>query len=229
MKEYHKINSIFKRDLKGKFILNDWADPAFEFLQNNLWVFTEKVDGTNVRIHWDTQKVTIGGRTDAAQMPLFLVSRLQELFTPEKFAEFTCPVTLYGEGYGAKIQKGGGNYIPDGVDFTLFDILISEWWLQREDIGGIGAKMGLKVVPIIGEGTIADAMKRCQDGFHSQWGAFTAEGIVLRPKTELKTRRGDRIITKIKNRDFKEPPWTFYGMRSSRRNREGSRFGGGAW
>lgn len=204
MLEYHKINSIFKRDLKGKFILNDWADPAFEYLKNNEWVFTEKVDGTNVRIGWDheTKKVTIGGRTDAAQMPLFLVDRLQTLFLPEKFSEFDCPVTLYGEGYGAKIQKGGGNYIPDGVDFVLFDILIGQWWLERENIEGIAAKMGLRVVPIIGSGTIQDAMKMCQDGFNSTWGPFISEGIVLRPKTELKTRRGDRIITKIKNRDF---------------------------
>lgn len=123
MKEYHKINSIFKRDLKGKFITGDWADPAFGYLKDNSWVFTEKVDGTNVRIGWDneTKRVTIGGRTDAAQMPLFLVHRLQELFTPEKFVEFTCPVILYGEGYGAKIQKGCGNYMADRTDFVLFE------------------------------------------------------------------------------------------------------------
>lgn len=205
MKEYHKINSIFKRDLKGNFIMNDWADPVFGYLKDNPWVFTEKVDGTNVRVHWDSdaKKVTIGGRTDAAQMPLFLLERLNELFTPEKFAEFTCPVTLYGEGYGAKIQKGGGNYIASGTDFVLFDILIGHWWLERGNVEGIGAKMGLHVVPIIGEGTIDDAMRLCQDGFNSQWGPFVAEGIVLRPKVELKTRSGDRIITKIKNRDFK--------------------------
>jgi hypothetical protein len=39
-------------------------------------------------------------------------------------------------------------------------------------------------------------------GFNSQWGNFLAEGIVARPKTELKTRRDDRIITKVKQRDF---------------------------
>ena len=30
-----------------------------------------------------------------------------------------------------------------------------------------------------------------------------AEGLVLRPKIELQTRRGKRIITKIKHSDFK--------------------------
>jgi hypothetical protein len=43
-----------------------------------------------------------------------------------------------------------------------------------------------------------------QNGFTSQWGDFAAEGIVARPKIELKTRGGKRIITKIKHKDFKK-------------------------
>jgi len=39
-------------------------------------------------------------------------------------------------------------------------------------------------------------------GFKSQWGDFIAEGIVARPKTEMRTRRGERIITKVKYIDF---------------------------
>lgn len=31
------------------------------------------------------------------------------------------PVTVFGEGYGVKIQKGG-NYISDDVNFILFDV-----------------------------------------------------------------------------------------------------------
>lgn len=207
MKEYHKIDSIFKRDLKGKFVLNDWADDAFGYLQNNQWAFTEKVDGTNVRVHWDYEikKVIFGGRTDAAQMPVFLIERLNELFPVEKFLTLypDCSMTLYGEGYGAKIQKGGGNYLPDRQDFVLFDVLIMEYWLERQNIEDIAVKLDLNVVPILKDGTIPEAMKMCQNGFMSTWGNFTAEGIVLRPKTELKTRMGRRIITKIKNRDFK--------------------------
>ena len=207
MNEYTKINSIFRRDLKGKFMLNDWADPAFEYLKDNVWTFTEKVDGTNVRVGWDkdTKKVVFGGRTDAAQMPVFLIERLNDLFPIEKFLSLypDCSMTLYGEGYGAKIKKGGGNYIADKQDFVLFDVLIADFWLERNNVRDIADKLGLRTVPIVGEGTIGKAMEMCKQGFHSQWGAFTAEGIVLRPKTELRTRAGHRIITKIKNRDFK--------------------------
>lgn len=110
-------------------------------------------------------------------------------------------VCLYGEGYGAKIQKGGGNYCPD-QDFVLFDIKIGEWWLLRLDVEDIAQKLSLDVVPVIGSGTLYEMVEIVKEGFNSQWGDFLAEGIVARPSVELKTRRGDRLITKVKCKDF---------------------------
>lgn len=210
MREYHKIQTIFKRnEANHKIIEGDYSMPEFEYLKDNQWVFTEKVDGTNVRVMWDGKSVVFGGKTDDAQMPVFLLYKLQELFEgtakkqlfKEKFGE-EGGVCLYGEGYGAKIQKGGGNYISDGVSFVLFDVKIGDWWLKREDIEDIANYFGIKIVPIIGEGTLSEAVEKTRQGFNSQWGDFIAEGIVLRPKTELKNRKGERIITKIKHKDF---------------------------
>lgn len=214
MKEYHKIQTVFKRDDTTKHILEgQFSLPEFEYLKDNTWVFTEKVDGTNIRVMWDGSFVTFGGKTDDAQMPVFLLYKLQELFEgTQKRALFqeifggdepgSASVCLYGEGYGAKIQKAGTDYIPDGVDFVLFDVKIGDWWLERQNVEDIASKFGIRIVPIIGEGTLQDAVDRTRSGLKSIWGDFTAEGIVARPKTELKTRRGDRIITKIKHRDF---------------------------
>ena len=218
MNQYHKIQTIFKRDEKTKRIIKDnYSMPEFEFLKDNQWVFTEKVDGTNIRVMWNGEDVCFGGKSDDAQMPILLLYKLQELFEgtfkkqifEEVFgkaklgdAEFPLKVCLYGEGYGAKIQKGGGNYIPDGVSFVLFDVLINNLWLERVNVEDIASKFGLKVVPIIGEGTLTEAVEKTNQGFNSQWGDFLAEGIVARPKIELKSRRGDRVITKIKHRDF---------------------------
>ena len=212
MKQYHKIQTIFKRDMtnNGKMIIGNFSLPEIEYLKDNQWVFTEKIDGTNIRVMWDGKNVTFGGKTDNAQMPVFLLYKLQELFegTAKKklfkeFFDYENPqVCLYGEGYGAKIQKGGGNYIKDGVDFILFDVKIGDWWLQRKDIEEIAEKFNIKVVPIIGEGTIDDMIEKVKSGFDSQWGNFKAEGIVAKPKIELKSRRGDRIVTKLKYRDF---------------------------
>jgi len=112
---------------------------------------------------------------------------------------------LYGEGYGPKIQKGGGNYRQD-QDFVLFDIKIGDWWLQRTDVEDIARKLNIDIVPIIGIGTLPDMVQKVRNGFNSAWSTtkltFKAEGIVARPEVELKTRSGHRVITKIKHKDF---------------------------
>lgn len=201
--EYHKIQTMFKRDEKSKRIIEgDWTLPEFEYLAGNQWDFTEKVDGTNIRIIWDGEAVAFGGRTDKAQIPAPLVAALIEMFPAEKLkAQFDGPVVLYGEGYGAKIQKGGGNYRAD-QSFVLFDVRVGGWWLQRLDVHDVGYRLEVEVVPSIARGTLANAIKMVRDGLRSQWGAFDAEGIVARPVIELVARSGHRIITKIKTRDF---------------------------
>jgi len=203
MREYHKIHSIFKREQKtNQFIFGDWARPEFGYLANNLWVFTEKVDGTNIRVHWDGATRIFGGRTESAQIPATLIKRLEELFPVEKFKDLP-PLMLCGEGYGAKIQSGG-NY-KQTQDFVLFDVLVDKWWLERENVVDIASKLGLDVVPIVGEGTIQEAIDFVRNGFNSTWGSFIAEGLVIRPKVELFARDGSRVITKIKHKDFKMP------------------------
>lgn len=211
MKEYHKIQTVFKRDPDNNhktLLEGDYSLPEFEYLQNNIWVFTEKVDGTNIRVMYDGKEIAFGGKTDNAQIPAFLVKKLQESFLPqahkftEKFGEEPTQVCLYGEGYGAKIQKGGGNYRPD-QDFVLFDVKIGDWWLKREDVEDIAKFFGLEIVPIIGEGTLVEMVEQTRKGFNSIWGNFLAEGIVARPKVELITRGGARLITKIKHKDFR--------------------------
>lgn len=207
MKQYHKIQTIFKRDPETKFktlLIGEYSLPEFLFLANNTWIFTEKVDGTNIRVMFDsTNGIQFRGKTDNAQLPTPLVKRLEERFFPQLEilkTNFPDGVCLYGEGYGPKIQKGG-KYRND-QDFVLFDIKIGDWWLQIDDVEDIGRTLNLDVVPIIGKGTLDDAITKTIAGFNSQWGDFLAEGIVARPATELKTRNGERIITKIKHRDF---------------------------
>lgn len=210
MIEYHKIQSVYLRDPANRhktFLEGQWSLPEFGYLANNDWHWTEKVDGTNVRVHWNGEKVTFGGRTADAQMPLYLLHRLEELFPMVKFhAHFPAieyqDVMLYGEGYGAKIQKGGGNYKPDGVDFVLFDVQIGGVYLERQNVEDISTKLGLRSVPILGHGSLLDAISMTRAGFDSTWGPFKAEGLVMRPAVELVTRRGHRIITKVKHKDF---------------------------
>lgn len=207
VKEYHKIQTVFSRDPSANYktiLIGEFAEQEFSYLADNEWVFTEKVDGTNIRIMIGEDAIRFGGKTDNASIPAFLVARLQILFGDrharlrEMFQSGAC---LYGEGYGARIQKGGGNYRPD-QDFVLFDVKVGDFWLQRGDIEDVAATLGIDVVPIIGRGTLRQMVEMAETGFQSRWGDFPAEGIVARPAVELMTRAGKRIITKIKHRDF---------------------------
>lgn len=205
MREYHKIQTIYKRERQKpcRIIEGAYSTPEIEYLASSMWEFTEKVDGTNIRVMWDGVSVRFGGKTDAAQIPATLIDVLTKMFLAEKMRDvFNGPACLYGEGYGAKIQKGGGNYKAEGQDFVLFDVLCGDWWLERDNVIDVATKCGVRVVPVIGRGTLADAVRLARDGFHSKWGTFNAEGIVARPTVTLFNRKGERIITKIKHRDF---------------------------
>lgn len=216
--KYHKIQSIFKRDPKTKRFTNEFTCPEFELLRNIPWDWSEKVDGTNIRItlapmeDGGSQRL-IGGRTDRAQIPAHLFARLEELFPIDKLLEhFDAPqveeqtVILFGEGIGPKIQNVGSRYRKETPDFILFDVRVGCWWLKREDVFAVAESLGIEAAPNInGTGTLDDAIDFVKDGFLSAVSEdkeLWAEGLILRPKHELFTRSGERLITKVKTKDF---------------------------
>jgi hypothetical protein len=207
MKEYHKIQTVYLRDPATKYktlLEGQFTKPEFEYLKNNMWVFTEKVDGTNIRVQWDGEQVAFAGKTDNADMPKFLLERLVEMFPAGRFtANELPPLCLYGEGYGAKIQKGGGNYIADGVSFILFDVWVDGVWLERYNVEDVAEKLMVKIVPIVGEGTLIEGIEMVRNGYDSKLRKTPPEGLIMRPKVELVNRRGERVITKVKMKDFK--------------------------
>lgn len=211
MVEYHKIETPFMRDVEGTKKLMDgkYRNECVEFLADKEWVCTEKIDGTNIGVVWDGHKVSYQGRTERASIPAFLMNKLIDLFgdheTEELFEQKfgDMKVILFGEGYGPKIQKCGCNYRSD-VSFILFDVYIPEQdlWLERESVENIAKTFWIDVVPIVMEGTIEEAINFVKTKPKSTFGNADMEGLVCRPKIELKDRRGNRIITKIKVVDF---------------------------
>lgn len=120
------------------------------------------------------------------------VSKIPELYT------------IYGEGYGMKIQKGG-NYIPNGVGFIVFDVKVNNLYLLRSTRDEIANKLGAPIVPYMGQFTIDEAIEFVRKGFKSTIAAnkdYDAEGLVLTTPIGLKDRNGARIIFKIKTCDF---------------------------
>lgn len=211
MKEYHKIQTVFLRNPDDNFrtlLEGVWSKEEFETLQHINWVCTEKIDGTNIRVMWNGNSVSFAGKTDKAQIPAHLLTTLESIFTNDKMQEVfkdTDNVCLYGEGYGNKIQKGG-NYLPDSTNFILFDIRIGNWWLTRESIQEIANKLIIDIVPIIGTLTLNNAINYVKEGFTSTIAhnkEYMAEGLIMKPEIELFNRKGERVITKLKHKDFK--------------------------
>lgn len=219
---YQKINTLFKRDEKKVIIPSQFTCEEFYELKDLKWECTEKIDGTNIHvdIEYSTERglwFSFQGRTDNAVIPSHLLKKLHEIFTEDvimsafnqQFASVgedeTLRMSIYGEGYGMKIQKGGGNYIPNDVGFILFDVKVGQWWLGRENLEDIASKLNVPIVPLIGYMTLQEAIEFVSKGFNSivsQTKNHKAEGSVLKTRNGLLFRNGQRIITKIKTCDF---------------------------
>jgi len=209
MIQYHKIQTVYLRDPETNFktlLEGQWAKPEFEWLAENQWQATEKVDGTNIRIMWDGSQVTFNGKSDNAQIHGDLVKYLYKNFTNEKMAlQFgvePTQVCCYGEGYGAGIQSGG--YYQMAKQFILFDVKIGDVWLERPNVEDVAHGLDSAIVPIVFSGTLPECVKYVKDGYNSfiAQTEHLAEGFVMRPMTELFNRRGERVITKLKYTDF---------------------------
>lgn len=215
MADYQKINTLFKRDEKSKnIIIGDYTFDYFKTLENTLWECTEKIDGTNIHIDIDWRSendwsISYHGRTEKADIPKHLLAKLKSMFdnfNPNNVFDFKEPITIqiFGEGYGMKIQKGC-NYIANDVDFILFDIRVGKWWLKRASLEESANKMGIKIVPLIGYMNLLDAIEFVKVGYKSTIAEnkdYDAEGLVLKTQDGLLDRSGNRIITKLKTRDF---------------------------
>ncbi len=212
MKEYQKIETVFARDIDGtkKLIEGKYRNSIVKYLKNNQWIFTEKVDGTNIRVLWNGHNFEFYGRTDKAQIPADLVNKLQSIFCNDKMEQIfeqlfnDTEVMIIGEGYGRKIQKVGSAYNPEGVDFIVFDIMINDMYLSRFDVEDICGKLDLDIVPVIHTGSIQSAVDIVKSGLHSVMGDCEAEGLVGVPIVPIYDKLGNRIIIKIKGRDFEE-------------------------
>ena len=233
--EFPKIDTLYERDEKFKVDITKLRRPEFAIPRE--WIVTEKIDGTNCRIslepkHETTTPCSSGcacavewvvrfyGRTENSQMPTFLLEHLQKTFTLDKMKALWCgpgeaeyPIVLYGEGYGAKIQKGGGNYRRDGdVSFRLFDVLIGDTWLRRADVEDVAKQLYIEPVPLLVDppwalGLCVDMVRDKETPLGSVVAFIegvprVAEGIVAFTDPPLFNGQGKRLMWKLKTEDF---------------------------
>lgn len=217
--EFGKINTLFERQPDFTVDPTKLKDPTVACVAR--WDVTEKVDGTNIRIerqpitadfdddNLPPASVRVKGRTDNANLPGDLVTNCKGLFETAAFANYfpQAKVTLYGEGYGAGIQKVGRSYAPT-KKFILFDVRLDwpdgrVWWLNPADVREAGQALGCDVVPYLGHMELDDIVMLVKSDFRSNLADIPAEGIVARPNETLFDRNGDRVIIKLKGSDFR--------------------------
>lgn len=211
MYKYTKIETVFEREIEGtkKLIEGRYRDESVKYLKDNLWIGTEKIDGTNIGVVWDGYNVTFQGRTEKSTIPPFLLTRLKEIFnnaeTEQVFEQLfeEEQVILFGEGYGNKIQKRGKDYCENNK-FILFDVYMpqSDLWLERDSIEQIAKAFGIECVPIVFKGTIDEGIQFVRTKPKSTIGTADMEGIVCKPAVDLLSRYGKRLVVKIKVNDF---------------------------
>lgn len=216
--KYPKINTLFKRDEYNIIIPSMFTKEEFEYLKDLPFECTEKIDGTNIRIYLkgtiENPVIEIKGREEKSDIPKHLLEKLNEMFNIATLVEVfkdsigedgEFNVTLYGEGYGKKIQKCGSRYLSNDVNFILFDVRIGDWWLKLYDVNKIAASLSIQSVPFVGNLTINQAIQYVKEGFISAISedrTLLAEGLVLKTPCGLRFRSGERITTKLKTGDF---------------------------
>ncbi len=206
MSEYHKIETLFARDEKTfKVIPTQLRDPVYGIIKT--WQWTEKIDGTNIRCMWSDGKLTFGGRTDNASIPAPLMNWLMANITAEKMTAafgLTASVVLYGEGYGGKIQQGTG-YASE-QQFILFDVFVApKFWLADENMRNVAQKLGIPAVPRFDDMSLEAAVDFVAKGFVSRISIDPlkkAEGLVGRTERPLFNAKSERLIVKLKTKDF---------------------------
>lgn len=227
MQYYSKIDTIFKRDLeKTKVIIPEFTSDLVKTLKDLKWKATEKIDGTNISIVINFSETgghtsEIRGKSEASSIPAKLYGVLEQIanrtawstiFGRSDDVKTTWPqqVEVFGEGFGAGIQKAGAKYLSSCVGFVVFDIKVTSRtgtsiWLTREACEDIAKQAGLPIVPLMGYMTIAEACKFVKDSFKSKISQdkdLKAEGLVLEAPMGILDRQGKRILTKVKTCDF---------------------------
>lgn len=204
----------------------DGTSMRIEVTKNKIW--DDPSEGS--RVEGVSFTVRIAGKTDNAQIPPKLLVHMKEKYTDEKvlaslglkkfipveewesehnwleYEQIPNIYTIYGEGYGIGIQKGG-NYIKDGNEFIVFDVKVNDIYLKTEARDEIATKLGAPIVPFIGYFTLDEAIDYVRKGFKSTIAEnkdYMAEGLVLRTDLGLRNRMGKRLIVKVKYEDFQK-------------------------
>lgn len=181
----------------------DYRSPLLAYLSNLEWVYTRKIDGANLRVQWDGEQALWNGKSNnfvcGAELTEYMNNTFLEEIFEEKFGRDKV-VTLFGEHMGPKVQ--GNELGLDKDEFILYDVNVNGTWLDAFNVIEVARYFGVRNIhAFMSHGMLADTLSnlinRVASGEFKDW-----EGIVARPTVEMRAQNGQRVIVKIKNKDY---------------------------
>jgi len=214
--KYAKFSSPFKKDDE---FLN--TKKLSQILPKGNWIVTEKINGTNIRIiltkpdENNKREIFIGSRRellnkeDKTSIPyLECIKEINLNKLEEYFKDVNSTVIIYGEGYGAGVQKGG--IYSSKKNFRVFDIRIGYAYQDFDYVQKVCIDNQLNIVPIFGdvdtisyEGCITDLMN-FKETLIKEGNGGKPEGLVYKFEPVLLNKYKKRLIFKVKFKDFRK-------------------------
>lgn len=177
----------------------------------------EKIHGSSAHVGWRLDKLHGNSLMDGT-VNLFCGGCKKELFNAlwdiedlkKKFLETGLEeVTIYGEGFGGKMQGMSATYGKE-LRFVAFDVKIGHCWLDVPKAEEFCESIGIEFVAYEKVSTNLEDLDKERDKFSRQAKRNgieedkIAEGVVLRPLIELKKNNGARLMAKHKRDEFME-------------------------
>jgi len=161
---------------------------------------TEKIHGTNARVAYIDGERMAGSHNlrrkegnNVYWMP-FELDWVQSLLG--SLSESHKHVILFGEIYGAKVQKGFSYDVRDGVGFRIFDIMVDGNYLDFTEMIVLAHRHDAQLVPVLRVMPFSiEEVKSLANG-KSTIGDNIREGVVIRPVQERRDPKIGRVILK---------------------------------
>jgi hypothetical protein len=203
---YPKIDTLYKRGEDFK-VTDEFRRPEFAYV--NEWLWMEKLDGSNISIVQDLNGTNWRGRTGRSQFTAevqdylqILCERWHSALVLKRIEYKLDSIELFGEVIGPKIQNGG--IYSDKITSRFYDVRINNsLWLDWDSVIEYSRELDF-IKPTYGVLPTKRIVDMVKAGFNTREGnrEGPAEGIVAKTKIPLYNNNNDRLIWKLKTKDF---------------------------
>jgi len=214
--KYGKFSSPFVKDEK---FMN--TEELSQKLPIGNWIKTEKIDGTNIRIiltkpdengerltHIGSRKLILNPTDKNSKQFMDCLEEVNLHKINEYFKDVNSTIIIYGEGYGAGVQTGG--IYSSKKNFRVFDIRIGEAYQDFDYVQKVCIDNQLNIVPVLSnvdEITYDECIKTLElfkETLIKEGNGGKPEGLVYKFEPVLLNKYKERLIFKVKFKDFKQ-------------------------